>query len=41
MNFGGDTIQPFTAIISIMHGSIVMEGSEAGLGIVSTLQLSV
>lgn len=40
MNFGGDTVQPFTAVIPVMHGSGVMEGSEADLGTVSSLQLS-
>lgn len=38
MNFGGDTIQPFTVVISIMRGSVVMRGPEAGLGTVSSSQ---
>lgn len=37
MNFGEDTVQSFTAIISIMHGSVVMRGPEAGLGTVFSL----
>lgn len=37
MNFGGNTVQLFTAIITVMHGSEMVRSTEAALGTVPNL----